>query len=409
MGSMNVHSQIVIFNDANFKSVLLLNEEINTNGDDEIQVAEAQFFSGKLDCSDNNIVDLTGIEQFISLTELNCSANSLADLDISQNVALERLICYFNLLTSLKLGNNEALKFVNCDGNLLSNFSVNHNYLDTLICRHSESSINFDFGDTISLSFFDCNNNSLSSLDVSNLSNLKTLFCDVNLLSNLDISNNLELEYLECKLNPFTSIDLTNNSKLKYLGCGGTSLTSLDLSNNLELEELRCDYTPFLTFLDVSANEQLTRLDCFNSSLELLNVKNTNNINFTFFDARLNEDLECIQVDDTDYSNSSWGLVPPNSIYSESCDGITNLNEIGKSSIQYLAYPNPTSQELIIELDKVYAQIDIEIYDHLGVINTTHHFNYQSKIELSLEGKTGLFFVKVITVNKEFRFSILKQ
>ncbi|MDC1227073.1 MopE-related protein, partial [Algibacter sp.] len=58
-----------------------------------------------------SISDLTGIEDFTSLTSLDCSRNKFTSLNISNNVALTVLECYGNQLTSLNLknGNNSNL------------------------------------------------------------------------------------------------------------------------------------------------------------------------------------------------------------------------------------------------------------------------------------------------------------
>src|SRR5690554_1878298 len=53
--------------DAIFKNYLLNNEAINTNGDDEIQITEAQSFTGEILVFRMGITDLTGIEAFTSL------------------------------------------------------------------------------------------------------------------------------------------------------------------------------------------------------------------------------------------------------------------------------------------------------------------------------------------------------
>ena len=75
--------------DANFKAYLVGNTAINTNGDTEIQVSEATAFNDTIDCQSLNISDLTGIENFTSLTYLNCRYNLLDSLDVSQNTALK--------------------------------------------------------------------------------------------------------------------------------------------------------------------------------------------------------------------------------------------------------------------------------------------------------------------------------
>jgi hypothetical protein len=60
--------QNVYIPDANFKAYLVGNALINTNGDGEIQLIEANVFNGQIECSYLNISDLTGIEEFSSLT-----------------------------------------------------------------------------------------------------------------------------------------------------------------------------------------------------------------------------------------------------------------------------------------------------------------------------------------------------
>jgi len=94
--------QNVYIPDANFKSYLVGNSAINTNGDTEIQVSEATAFSGSISISATLIIaDLTGIEAFTALTQLSVLENSLTSLDVSQNTALTSLGCYSNNLTSL--------------------------------------------------------------------------------------------------------------------------------------------------------------------------------------------------------------------------------------------------------------------------------------------------------------------
>ena len=74
--SLNIKSQIVNIPDPNFKNVLLQGQAgINTNGDNEIQISEAIAFTGTIDCSGQNIKDLTGIEAFVNLKKLYCYGN----------------------------------------------------------------------------------------------------------------------------------------------------------------------------------------------------------------------------------------------------------------------------------------------------------------------------------------------
>ena len=99
--------------DANFKAYLVGNTAINTNGDTEIQFSEATPFAGSINCSNLGIFDLTGIEAFTALTELECWFNQLSSLDVSNNTALTSLICNSNQLTSLDVRNGNNMAFTN--------------------------------------------------------------------------------------------------------------------------------------------------------------------------------------------------------------------------------------------------------------------------------------------------------
>ena len=122
----NCYGQNVNIPDANFKAYLVGNTDINTNGDSEIQVSEANAFSGSIYCGDlynldfsedMSISDLTGIEEFTALTGLECSGNQLTSLDVSMNTALTGLSCAANQLTSLDVSQNTALTKLWCYGN----------------------------------------------------------------------------------------------------------------------------------------------------------------------------------------------------------------------------------------------------------------------------------------------------
>ena len=160
--------------DANFKAYLIGNSLINTNGDTEIQLSEANAFNGTINCNSLNISNLTGIEAFTDITELDCGSNQttnhnqITNLDLSQNLALTSLNCYYTQLISLNVSQNTALEY--------------------LICKDNQ-------------------------------------------LTSLDLSNNLALTELICTSNQLTNLDLSQNTALKKLNCGGNQLESLDLRN----------------------------------------------------------------------------------------------------------------------------------------------------------------------------------
>lgn len=73
---------------------------------------------------DSAIADLTGIEHFTALEELNCSYHRLEKLDMSGNPALKTLDCRSNRLTSLNVSSNTQLERLYCSGNRLASIDL---------------------------------------------------------------------------------------------------------------------------------------------------------------------------------------------------------------------------------------------------------------------------------------------
>lgn len=206
-----LQKDVVHIPDAIFKNYLLDNLEINTNGDDEISIAEAQAFTGKINCSRMGIEDLTGIEAFTALTELSCFSNKLTSLNVSNNTALTELDCSLNKLTALNVSNNKALVELYCV------------------------------------------TNKLIALDVSKNTALVILNCGLNQLTSLDVRNNISLEMLLCDKNQIKELDLSKNTALTHLFCQNNKLVELNLKNNhnTQIERIRTDNNPNLRCIKV--------------------------------------------------------------------------------------------------------------------------------------------------------------
>jgi hypothetical protein len=186
-----VLSQNVYIPDSTFKTALIVQNNIDTNYDGEIQVSEAIAFTGGIYVPAWGINDLTGIEAFINLTELDCSWNNITTLDISANTELVFLDIHNNLLMDLDLNSNIALQH--------------------LICL----------------------NNQFDSLDLTYNANLKTLNCTYNNITELDLSANTALETVKLGDNDIATLDLAGNSQLISFECNHMSeLTSLNIANN---------------------------------------------------------------------------------------------------------------------------------------------------------------------------------
>lgn len=147
------------------------------------------------------IKDLTGIEFFPELENLDCSENQLTQLDVSKNPKLKRLVCYENKLTSLDVSGNTSLTELHCYTNQLTSLNLGENAnLDTLNCVVNRLT-SLDLSGNANLTILSCSSNLLTSLDVSNNPNLILLDCDRNLLTSLNVSKNTELDTLDCSGN----------------------------------------------------------------------------------------------------------------------------------------------------------------------------------------------------------------
>lgn len=237
-----------------------------------------------LDISELNIEDLTGIEDFVNLLNLNCADNQLLSLDISKNTSLKQLFCHGNLLSNLDVSIHTDLEILWCYDNALSNLDVTNNLkLISLVCQ----------------------DNNLNNIDVSQNTNLIVFSCERNQIRVLDVSNNLKLTRLQCRENILTSLDTNNNINLTDLGCGSNQITTLDLSFNKNLGALICENNQLIS-LDLSLNPSLTNLDCSNNILCRLNVRNGNNDNIAFMNFTSNTDLNCVVVDDVNGNRLLW-------------------------------------------------------------------------------------------------------
>lgn len=359
---------VVNIPDANFKAALLANAAINTNSDGEIQCSEAAAYTGTINVIGLGISDLTGIEAFTSLTQLEVNDNSLTALDLTSNIALTWFTCTNNQLTSLNLTGLSSLGVFNCNNNQLTNLDVSTNtaltymecsdnqlttldvsnnaLLDYMICANNQLTIldvsnnpalvtlncvnnlltSLDvtanpvlaalnvIGNQLSslntssnpmLSWFMCRNNQLTSLDLSNNPLLGELNCNYNLLTSLDLTANTALTYLEAQFNQLTSLNTSSNPLVTTLSAAGNQITSLDLTNNTALTGFNFGFNQ-LTSLDLSHNSALIYFDCQSNLLTSLNFQNGNFANNIGFYAYNNPTLTCIQVDDVAYANANW-------------------------------------------------------------------------------------------------------
>ena len=239
--------------------------------DDDVLTAEEIAAVEQMIVSNMGIKDLTGVEHFTALTDLDCSENQLTSLDVSRNTALTDLHCDNNQLTSLDVSQNTALTDLDCSENQLTSLDVSRNTaLITLICDYNKLT-SLDVHQNTGLLHLYCVGNQLTALDVSKNTALVELCCYTNELTSLDVSNNTALIYLDCSRNLLTALDVSKNTALTNLYCDENQLTSLDVSDNKDLRSFNCSENQ-LTSLDVSKNKDLFSFNCSENQLTTLDL-----------------------------------------------------------------------------------------------------------------------------------------
>ena len=187
----NVTPQLTYVPDDNFENYL----EANGMGDG-IALNDYVFTSAidtvtNLDVSNQNILDMTGIEDFTVLQDLNCGNNQLINLDVSQNTYLVNLELTQNSITSLDLSTNTSIESVKCRDNNITNINISNNS---------------------QLVYLDCDNNQITNLSTIDNPNLEELYCSNNQIIYLDLSANTVLTELNAAINLLISLNIQNGN-----------------------------------------------------------------------------------------------------------------------------------------------------------------------------------------------------
>lgn len=269
-------AQIVTIPDVNFKAKLI-SLGIDTNTDGDIQESEALAVTN-LDVSSSSISDLTGIESFLNLTNLNCSQNNLTTLNLNALTNLTVLNAGSNLISILNISSLVNLTTLNVDSNLLTSFDFSGlTNLMSLNCVGNLNLTSMNVSGLVNLQELFCNANNLSFLGLNGLINLVNLKCDKNLISSLDVSDLVSLQVLDCSTNQLSSLNLTGLTQLTQLNCSQNQIAVLDLAGLTNLTFVRC-YDNLLTMLDVSFTPGVTELNCNSNQLTTIDVSGLNNL-----------------------------------------------------------------------------------------------------------------------------------
>ena len=303
-------STIVNIPDSNFKSRLLsanyTNQiaflqgsygQVDFNLDGEIQNTEAlnvNELNVNSSLTTQKIGDLTGIEAFTNISNLNCSSNLLTNLNITNliNNYLWSLDCSYNNLATFNynsLGNN--LGVLNCSGNNISNLNISN---------------------LLGLTDLNCSNNQLSALEIAPF-HLQKLNCSNNQILTLNFGYPQEMINLDISQNLLTNLNLASfSSNLTYLRCNDNTISNLDFSNvnpwhvwcgpvSTPIQIENCTNLQNFRLIDTEQGNinftnlvHLNDVSFWNTNIEEIDLSNATNLNyFSVFNA---QDLKYINL-----------------------------------------------------------------------------------------------------------------
>ena len=201
---------------------------------------------------EKQIYDLTGIEYFTALIELDCQWTQISSLDVSQNTELQYLNCYrTNLAGTLDLSKNTKLIGVSC---------LRNGLLEKVIVNNCTELDNLSIEST-----------GVSAIDLSDNSKLRAFSCAATPINELDLSHNPELQTLSCYETAITTLDISHNPMLTDLDCSNNALEAIDISKNINLMSLNLSNTK-IRGVDVSGHDNLFCLMATGDSFVWLNI-----------------------------------------------------------------------------------------------------------------------------------------
>ncbi|MDY8138019.1 T9SS type A sorting domain-containing protein [Aquimarina sp. 2201CG5-10] len=402
LGSLQASAQYTAVPDANFEAALTAYDDIANDG--QVPFANISLVT-ILDVSNQNISDLTGIEDFQALQSLNCSDNSLTSLDLSSNTDLTfvnakgnsltffdgtnlsnllELVLFENNLTTLDLSDMLALEEIDIYSNQITSLDFTQNtvikklFIDTNNLR----SIDLRNGNNTNITDIDLSNNPnltcvlVDDVDYSNVnwntSNVNTFFsaqyCEytaipdaafeayVETLITDDISGDGQVptELIEVVTSiQFSTIniaDLTgieDFTGLEDLNISGGTFTTIDLTNNTLLENLLVTNTN-ITNLNLSANNQLQTVGISgNVNLETINLNNGANPSISSISVSGNTSLTCIIVDDIDDATNNWTNVQSVTYSNINCGYVSIPDASFEAALESLGYDDISGDGLV--------------------------------------------------------------
>ncbi len=399
----DIKAQYVTIPDANFVSWLTTTYPTCMNGNDMDTTCSDIITETIISIAGNNISDLTGIEYFSNLLQLDCSSNLLTILPPVAS-SIKTLYCNINQLISLP-NLPDSLDLFDCSENNLTYIPPLPSKLAVFNCTQNQLSNLPALPGMIQYLY--CSNNNLAQLPTLPDS-LLDFSCSYNQLTVLpDLPQTLQI--LLCRNNVLTSLP-TLPVALQTLVCSSNQLTILpDFPQSLVI--LECDSNqlmsipalpPLVAALNCN-NNQLTSLPVL-TQLQWLNCSNNNISCFPEFPSSFgppspnfnisNNPATCLPNYISAMSPAVLAM-PLCTIGNVSgCDGSAEIGIIGK------VYTDTNSNCEFDSTDNVIKNIQLTFYNSL-----TAEYGFTSSSTngvYTIAKDTGTYSISVDTTNKPF-------
>ena len=223
---------------------------LNFNCSDKAYIPDDNFESELISLGLDDVMDNYVCKNNINtITSLDLRAKSISNLTgVNSFTAIENLdISHNNLGNSVLISNLGQLQ---------------------ILKARSSGITSIDLSNNPNLSTLDIDYNPITTLDVSSLNNLIKLWCGNTKLTNLNISNNIELTELRCQNNSntgkfLTDLDLSNNSKITWLQLSYQKISFLDITSLPDtIETLLLNYNSELECVKATSIQINNRRDC---------------------------------------------------------------------------------------------------------------------------------------------------
>ncbi|MEM6719887.1 MAG: lectin-like protein [Bacteroidota bacterium] len=321
--------------DANFEARLEALGYDDIASDGQVPTALIEVVTD-LNITSQSIADLTGIEDFTSLENLNARFNALSSINLSANLNLIVVNLANNNLTNIDLSSNANLEQLNLS-----------------------------------------NNTNLPSLDISANTSIFQLTIDgTSALTTINFGTNPFMTTLSARNSGFTSLDLSPLPNLVVLNLNNSLLTTLDLSANGSLREVYLNST----------------------TIENLNLQNGNNADIFVINLQNNPNLFCVLVDDIVFTND-WTLVDAQTSFSDTFCRYTQIPDATfEAQLEALGYDDISGDgQVPTELIEVVTTLDVggnNIADFSGIEDfvalTSLNVANNSAITLDISNLTAL-------------------